>query len=193
VIEKALLFIGIHAKEPYYGLPLIVYDQKRKGWLRREEMLVRVLRRLTLEEIEDQIRRLERSYGTTFDEFEELFLKGSGDQKSVDTYFRWATLVHAYRGYVESGELDCVVEELHDLDSNELRAFTPKRLELLHVLSNLRVDSINELARKVRRNVKNVYQDLKTLQKLGLITLTRRGKRNIVPEVLVEELTFLIE
>jgi len=156
-------------------------------------MLVKVLRRLTLEEIENQVRQLQRSHGMKFDEFEESFLKGNGDQQSVDTYFRWATLVHAYRGYVESGELDCVVEELHDLESDKLRAFTPKRLELLHTLSNLRVESINDLARRVRRNVKNVYQDLKALQKLGLISFTRKGKRNIVPEVLVEELTFLLQ
>ena len=156
-------------------------------------MLVKVLRRLTLEEIEDELRQLERSQGVTFDEFEESFLESNGDVQSVDTYFRWATVVHAYRGYMESGELDCLVEELHDLDSDKLKAFTPKRLELLHNLSNLRVESINDLARKVRRNVKNVYHDLKALQKLGLIHLTRKGKRNIVPEVLVEELTFLIE
>lgn len=156
-------------------------------------MLVKVLRRLPLEEIEDQIRSLERSRRMTFDEFEELFLTKSIDQDSVDVYFRWATLVHAYRAYVESGELDCVVEELHDLGSNELKAFTPKRLELLYSLSNLRVDSINELARRVRRNVKNVYQDLQILKELGFINLTKKGKRNFVPEALVEEITFLIQ
>ena len=156
-------------------------------------MLVKVLRRLTLEEIEDQIRSLERRHAMTFDEFEELFLTKNVDQQSVDVYFRWATLVHAYRAYVESGELDCVVEELHDLDSNELRAFTPKRLELLYSLSNLRVESINELARRVRRNVKNVHQDLQILRKLGFINFRKKGRRNLVPEALVEEITFLIQ
>ncbi len=188
-----MLFIGVCTKETYSSLPAIVYYQKLASWVRRWWMLIKVLRRLTLEQIEDQVRQLQRSHGMTFDEFEELFLEGNGDQQSVDTYFRWATLVHAYRGYAESGELDCAVEELHDLESDKLRAFTPKRLELLHALSNLRVESINDLARRVRRNVKNVYQDLKALQKLGLIGFTRKGKRNLVPEVLVEELTFLLQ
>lgn len=155
-------------------------------------MLVRVLRRLTLEEIEDQIKDLERSHGMTFDEFEELFLTKDFDPQSVDTYFKWSKLVHAYRGYVESGELDCVVEELHDFGSKELKAFTPKRLDLLYALSSLRVESINSLAQKVRRNVKNVHQDLQILKKLGLIRFRKKGRRNLIPEVLVEEITFSI-
>lgn len=156
------------------------------------KMLVKVFRRLTLEEIEEQIRSLERSYGMTFDEFEELFLTKNVDQRSVDDYFRWARLVHAYRGYVEGGELDCVIEELRDLSSDELKAFTPKRLELLYTLSGLRVESINDLAQKVRRNVKNVYQDLQILRKLGFISFRKKGRRNFVPEALVEEITFLM-
>jgi predicted transcriptional regulator len=69
---------------------------------------------------------------------------------------------------------------------------TPKRLELLDSLASLRVESINDFAQKIRRNVKNVYQDLQVLRKLGFVTFKRSGKRNIVPETLVEEITFLI-
>jgi len=59
-------------------------------------------------------------------------------------------------------------------------------------LTSLRVESINDLAQKVRRNVKNVYQDLQVLRKLGFVALRKRGKRNLVPEALVEEITFMI-
>jgi len=155
-------------------------------------MLVKVFRKLTLEEVERQIKNFERSYGMTFNEFEESFLKKKVDPRSVDNYFRWADLVHAYRGYLESGELDCLIEEISDLSSKELKAFTPKRLELLYTLSIFRVESINDLARKVRRNVKNVYQDLQMLKKLDLINFKRKGRRNLVPEPLAEEITFLI-
>jgi len=100
--------------------------------------------------------------------------------------------VHAYRGYVESGELDCVIEEIRDLASKQVALLSPKRLELLYALGNLRTQSINELAQKTRRNVKNVYEDLKALASLDLITFKKQGKRNIVPETLIEEITFLI-
>jgi len=155
-------------------------------------MLVRVLRRLTLEEVEERLRNLERSHGTTFDEFEETFLTQDVGQYSLDDYFVWANLVHAHHGYLESGELECVMEELYDLSPKDLRVFTPKRLELVYMLSGLKAESINNLAQKVRRNVKNVYQDLQLLKKLRLINFRKKGKRNFVPEVLVEEITLLM-
>jgi predicted transcriptional regulator len=65
-------------------------------------------------------------------------------------------------------------------------------MELLHQLATLRVESINDLAQKVRRNVKNVYQDLKVLSKFGFVKLNKRRGRAIIPETLVKEITFLI-
>ena len=157
-------------------------------------MQVKVLRRLNLDEVEERIEKLERAYGMSFDEFEEQILTGAeiGDN-SLDTYFRWARLADAYRGYMEDGDLHCVVEELHDLSLEELRSLTPKRLELLYALSDVRVDSINDLARKVKRDVKNVYQDLQALKQLGLVRLSRKRDRKVVPEVLVEEITFITQ
>ena len=155
-------------------------------------MLVKVVRRLTLEEVRERIKGFEKECDMTFDEFEELFLKKKLDSRMVDTYFDWAGLVHAYRGYVETGELDYVVEELRELSPGEMALLTPKRLELLYSLASLRTDSINDLAQKTRRNVKNVYQDLQTLKSLDFVTFKKRGKRNIVPETLVEEITLLI-
>jgi predicted transcriptional regulator len=101
-------------------------------------------------------------------------------------------LVHAYRGYVESGELDYIVEEERELEPKEIALLTPKRLELLYALASIRPESINSLAQKTRRDVKNVYEDLKALKALGFVTFKRRGKRNIVPETLVEEITLLV-
>ena len=157
-------------------------------------MLVRIVRRLTLNEIEERMRSFETEYGMTFDDFEEMLIrKGERvDPVSVEAYLRWADLVHAYRRYFEDGEIDCIVEEIMDLNPKEMGIFTPKRLELLYQLSALKVASINDLAHKLRRNVKNVYQDLKILHAYGFISFRKRGKKNKVPENLVEEITFLI-
>ena len=156
-------------------------------------MLVKVLRRLTLEEIETRMEELERSYGMSFDEFEEELLTEKTAEEHVDTYFRWAELVDAYRGYMEDGDLHCVVEELHDLSLDELKGFTPKRLELLYALSDLRVKSINDLARKLRRDVKNVYLDLQVLKDLGFVALEKKKDNKIVPKSLVEEVAFITQ
>ncbi len=158
------------------------------------KMLVRVLRRLTLEEVETHIGELEKTFGMSFDEFEERLIATERDEgTSIDEYVRWAMLMHAYRGYLESGELHCVVEEVYDFSSKKLEAMTPRRLELLYALSNLWVESINDLARKVHRDVKNVYQDLQILKELGLVNMSQKKNGKIIPEALVEEITFMIQ
>lgn len=155
-------------------------------------MLVKIVRRLTIEEITERIERFESEFGMRFDDFEESFLDGKIGRVAVGKYFDWAGLVDAYRGYMEGGELDYAVEQIREFDPQELALLTPKRLELLDNLARLRIESINDLAGKIHRNVKNVYQDLQALQKLGFVILKKRGKRNIVPKTLLEEITFLI-
>ena len=156
-------------------------------------MLVRIVRNLKIEEISRRIRELERRFEMSFDEFEERFLAKKLGSKEESAYFEWAELTHAYRSYVESGELDYTVEEVKEFTPAEVASLTPKRIELLITLAKLRIESINDLAQKLRRDVKNVYQDLQALKKLGFVSLNRRGKRNIVPETLVEEITFIIQ
>lgn len=162
-----------------------------KGRL-KPKMLIRVIRRLTAEEVLKRIKGLETEHGMTFDSFEELFLEKRLHGKGEDVYFEWADLVHAYRGYVESGELDYIAEEQKDLSPNEMALLTPKRLQLLYSLASLRAKSINDLAQKTRRNVKNVYQDLQMLRAMGFVTFKKVGKRNVIPETLVEEITLVI-
>jgi DNA-binding transcriptional ArsR family regulator len=155
-------------------------------------MLVQVVRRLTPEEVKENIKKFEHKCNMTFDEFKELFLKGRLNKLAAEDYYEWVALMDAYQGYMEEGELDYTVEELYTFTPEEMRRLTPKRLELLYTLAHLHVDSISNLARKVRRDVKNIYQDLQILKKLELVTLNRRGKRNIIPETLVEKISFLI-
>ncbi|RLI22182.1 hypothetical protein DRO54_01755 [Candidatus Bathyarchaeota archaeon] len=156
-------------------------------------MLVRVIRELTPEEVLQRIKKYEKEFGMGFEDFEELFLSGKVDSSHASAYFEWAGLVHAYRGYVEGGELDYMVEEIYNFDSQQMSLLTPKRIELLYSLASLRIESISDLAKKLKRNIKNVYEDLQVLKKLGFIKFTRRGKRNVVPETLVEEITFLVK
>lgn len=174
-----------------FPLPLEIYPSMNLKSPSVIYMLVKIVRRLTLEEIEKRIKDLEKEYKMTFDEFEDLLLTKKIDDSLIDVYLLWAQLVHAYHGYIESGELECVIEETIDLNSEDLKVFTPKRLELLYKLSDLKVGSINELSQRIHRDVKNVYQDLQILKRLNLVIFRKRGRRNIVPESLVEEITFL--
>jgi predicted component of type VI protein secretion system len=147
---------------------------------------------LTSEEIEEKIKKFEKEFGMRFEKFEEQFFKQKLDGKLARIHFEWAELVDSYKGYIEEGTVDYAVEEVKDFKPEQVALLTPKRIELLYRLAVLRVESINDLAKKVRRNVKNVYQDLKVLSKFGFVRLNKRKGRMIVPETLVKEITFLI-
>jgi len=155
-------------------------------------MLIRIIRNLTSEEIEEKIRKFEKEFGMSFEKFEELFLGQKLSTKHARVYFEWAELVDSYKGYIEEGTLDYAVEEIKDFKPEQAASLTPKRIELLYKLAVLRVESINDLAQKLRRNVKNVYQDLQALSKFGFVRLNRRKGRSLIPETLVKEITFLI-
>jgi len=155
-------------------------------------MLVRIIRNLTSEEVEEKIKRFEKEFGMPFERFEELFLKQNLDAKFTGVYFEWAELVDSYRGYVEEGTLDYTVEEIRDLSPEQVALLTPRRIELLFRIAALRVESINDLAQKVKRNVKNVYQDLQVLSKLGFVKLNKQKGKALIPETLVKEIAFLI-
>jgi hypothetical protein len=155
-------------------------------------MLIKIIRNLTLEEIQGRLKRFEKEFGVNFEKFEERYLHHKLDAKLATVYFEWAELVNSYKGYIEEGQLDYTVEEIKDVKPEQAALLTPKRIELLYQLAALRVDSINDLATKVRRNVKNVYQDLQVLRRLGFVKMSRRKGRILIPETLVKEVTFLI-
>ena len=55
------------------------------------------------------------------------------------------------------------------------KVITGARLELLHVIRTTRPQSIQALARLVRRDFKNVYKDVGLLTQFGLIELRKSG------------------
>ena len=155
-------------------------------------MRLRITWELTPEEVEEKIERFEKEFGMSFEGFEGLFHKHKLESRSVRIYFEWAELVDSYKGYVEDGELDYTAEEIKDFKLDQTALLTPKRIELLYQLAALRVESINDLAQKIKRDVKNVYQDLKVLERLGFVKLSKRKGRSLTPETLVKEITFLV-
>lgn len=157
-------------------------------------MRIKVVRRLSLEEIRRQLKTHESRRGMPFSEFERRFIERKIDPGLFGEYVEWASLVHAYEAYEEGGELDYAVEEAREIKTDELeKTLTFKRLELLRTISTSHVESINDVARKVGRNVKNVYNDLKALEKMGFLHFRKVGRRNLIPESLIEEVSVIIQ
>lgn len=78
---------------------------------------------------------------------------------------------------------------------NQFRKFlTPKRLELLRVIRHKKPRSMYELAKLVNRTPENVNTDIKFLETLGFVELTRikEIRRKLVPEVNYDKMTLEI-
>jgi predicted transcriptional regulator len=56
-----------------------------------------------------------------------------------------------------------------------LKILTPRRLELLKVVHDKNDTSIRALAGFLKRDYKNVYQDVKSLEAVGLIITEKKG------------------
>lgn len=136
-------------------------------------MRVRIVRRLGIEEVYERLRRLQVAVEAA----------GEGGSEAA------RRLRDAYKAYIEEGEVEYLEESELELEGRELsKILTGRRLELLEYLASQRPESINGLARELRRSVKNVYVDLKVLEGLGLVRL-RREKNRLIPESTVEELS----
>lgn len=69
------------------------------------------------------------------------------------------------------------------------RVMSGARLQLLHVIRLEKPKSIQELARQVKRDFKNVHQDVMLLAEFGLIDLKKTGpRRSLAPTAKFSEI-----
>jgi len=153
-------------------------------------MQLRIVRRIPLTEVTDRVTQYEKQFGASLDDVSNQFAEKALDQEAFDDYVEWMAMEHALGAYVEGEAFDYLTEDILDLGPQDLSKLTPKRLELLDQMSRHNADSINKLASSIGRDVKNVYNDLKALESLGLIELVEDGRR-MTPDLLVKEITFL--
>lgn len=69
------------------------------------------------------------------------------------------------------------------------KVLTEKRLELLKVIKDRKPASVYELSKMVKRDIKNVLQDLTYLQELGLVVITETKDKKI-PRVVYDRIAF---
>ena len=72
------------------------------------------------------------------------------------------------------------------------RILTPRRIELLQKIRELKPSSIKELAEKIGRDFKNVYNDLKALHGAGFVEFEEDGKSRR-PYLPYDELEFKLD
>ena len=100
---------------------------------------------------------------------------------------RWRSLLHALEAYEEGEGIEVALEEQFSSIGPLRKVLTERRLRLLEQVG-LGVSSITELANRAGpRDIKNVYDDLKILEGLGLVALERVGNR-VVPRLLLSDI-----
>lgn len=65
------------------------------------------------------------------------------------------------------------------------KVLTEKRLELLHTIKDQQPDSVYELSKIVKRDLKNINSDLELLRDMGLVSMSkaRKGRERVIPRV----------
>jgi predicted transcriptional regulator len=151
----------------------------------------RVVTRIPINEVRERVAAYLKRYGNQYQELSREFESGKMPRDRLDDYIEWSSMIHALRAACEGEDFDYYAEENLDLTPEEFDSLTSKRIELLDYLADEHASSINELADRIGRDVKNVYGDLRTLEHLGFIRLIKEGK-SLVPELLVQEITILL-
>lgn len=151
----------------------------------------RVVKRIPINEVRERVANYVERYGNQYSELSREFESGKMPRDRLDDYIEWSSMIHALRAAGEGEDFDYYAEENLAMTSEEFDSLTSKRIELLDYLADEHASSINELADRIGRDVKNVYGDLRTLEHLGFIRLIKEGK-SLVPELLVQEVTILI-
>ena len=146
----------------------------------------KVVKSIPLMQVQERVEILTEKYGSLSLMHEE-FAKGRVPPGVFDEYIEWTIMDHALRAYQEGEDFEYLADEEMPLGSKQYEKLTPRRLEVLDHLGKGIYRSINGLAEVVGRDVKNVHSDLKTLEGLGFISLTREGRR-FIPELLVYEI-----
>jgi predicted transcriptional regulator len=129
-------------------------------------MKVRIVKKITQQEKKNIIESWKREYGSLSSLQHKVMLSKCSSPEEVNNYITWK--------YLSSG---ADMEETVTFENADIfDVFSVKRGEILEYLANNEVSSIRELANKLRRNYKNVYDDLKALRKFELVELREVGR-----------------
>jgi predicted transcriptional regulator len=153
-------------------------------------MQLRIVRRIPMDEVRQRVAVFEAKYEGHLEGIPYQFAEGQIKREAFEDYVEWMGMEHALRAYSEGEDYDYFTEDILELGDDEISKLTPRRMELMDQMSRYRVDSINDLATRIDRDVKNVYNDLKTLEGLGFVRLIKEGRR-LIPDLLVKEITLL--
>lgn len=133
-------------------------------------MEIRIQRQLTGRQLKDSILA---KYGTA--EAVAKFAK-KGDMDAKDAVFN----LKLFEEDPKRLKLAYKIEDVLVLDEADLSKLTGTRLHVLEVLRELGEANVKQLTAALKRDAKNVSEDVATLMEYGLVTGHRQGKEKLL-------------
>ena len=130
-------------------------------------------------------KRLTQKYKSIDELSSEIQKRQCNAPESVDDYMLWQALSTFDKEYNEQPEYELsglpqvqikYKEEIIYHTSDFYQILTPRRMELLEYINNHNPRSVKTLAAELKRDYKNVYDDLLALQRYNLLEFIREGK-----------------
>ena len=144
-------------------------------------MQTEILKSYSKEQIKFEKTRLEKKYDSIENLHQKFSVNKCSNPDYVDDYMIWQAL----------NEDDTKLTEKIVLRNTSIyQMMSPRRMEILDYLSSHNTKSIKTLAGELKRNYKNVYDDIKALVKFDLIELINDGK-NKRPVTKIETITIM--
>jgi hypothetical protein len=140
------------------------YEVLRSGEI---QMQTEIFKSYTKKQVESERQHLESKYESIESLHQKFSVEKCRNPQFVDDYMVWKAL----------SEEDIIITEkivLKNLDIYQM--LSQKRMEILDYLTSHETKSLKELAQELKRNYKNVYDDIKALAKFDLVELIDDGR-----------------
>lgn len=118
-------------------------------------------------QISAELLRLETKYQSMENLHQKVLIEKCSNPQEVDDYMIWRAL----------NEEEVKISEKIVLKTLDIYLMmSPKRMEILDYLTTHSINSIKILAKELKRNYKNVYDDVKAMEEFGLVELVNEGR-----------------
>lgn len=130
-------------------------------------MQTEIMKIYTKQQINAELKGLKAKYQSIDNLHQKVQIEKCSNPDLVDDYMIWKALAEEEVDISEK-----IVLKTLDIYS----MMSPKRMEILDYLTAHSTNSIKLLAHELKRNYKNVYDDIKAMEEFGLIELINDGR-----------------
>lgn len=146
-------------------------------------MRVELIKHYTTEDVEAEVKRLADAHGSVDSLAQKVSVVKCGSPKLQDELMLWRALAVPHVEVRTSVAFE---------GSEKVANLTPARMDLLEAVRRTRPHSVRQLATSVKRDYKNVYDDVRALCDVGLVELVVQGRKSR-PVCTADEIKFNLE